>query len=311
MVKRKSGPAPYKRWCFTLNNPTPEEERDIREIPVNLIDYMIVGREVGERGTPHLQGFINFAKKKTMPGVKAMVGVRAHVEKAKGTDEQNRDYCSKDGDVLIEVGAPRVRGARTDLQTAVSTLIETRSLKVVAERQPEVFVKYYRGLGQLIKTRDLEVKRDWKTQVHVAWGPPGCGKSRWARQFADESATYWKSRGKWWDGYTGQEVVVLDDFYGWVPYDELLRLCDRYPLIVETKGGSTQFLARTLLITSNKGPQEWYSQECVPIADALYRRITTLIFWLMPTGPSTGSDWKKISLPHPDYPQIFNKKINY
>lgn len=49
-----------------------------------------------------------------------------------------------------------------------------------------------------------------------------------------------------------------DDFYGWMPYDTLLRLCDRYPLLIETKGGQTIFLAKTIIITSNNTPAQWY-----------------------------------------------------
>ena len=45
--------------------------------------------------------------------------------------------------------------------------------------------------------------------------------------------------GKWWDGYSGQETVVLDDFKDYaMPLVELQRLLDWYPLWVEVKGGS-------------------------------------------------------------------------
>nr|WBT97320.1 rep protein [Bat circovirus BtSY1] len=249
---------------------------------------MIAGLERGQHGTPHIQGFVNFCKKKTFNQVKVFLGERAHIEKARGSDEQNRDYCSKEGNILVDIGAPRRPGARHDLGDAVSTALKTGSVKDVALQHPETFVKYHRGLGELIKAANKLPKRAWKTQVHVHVGPPGCGKSRWASQFADEENTFWKApRNKWWDGYIGQPVVVLDDFYGWLPYDEVLRLCDRYPLEVEYKGGMTPFLARTLIITSNKMPQEWYSSDAVPHAEALYRRITTLTCWLIATQQST------------------------
>lgn len=52
--------------------------------------------------------------------------------------------------------------------------------------------------------------------------------------------------------------MVLDDFYGWLKYDEMLRLMDRYPMLVQTKGGQATFLAKKLLITSNTLPASWY-----------------------------------------------------
>lgn len=55
----------------------------------------IVGEEIGDSGTPHLQGFVKF-KKKTRPAKIAFEG-RAHWEKCKGNERQNTDYCQKEG----------------------------------------------------------------------------------------------------------------------------------------------------------------------------------------------------------------------
>lgn len=64
--------------------------------------------------------------------------------------------------------------------------------------------------------------------------------------------------GCWWDGYEGQHTVVIDEFYGWIKYDFFLRLTDRYPLQVETKGGVVQFVSRRIVFTSNAAPDTWY-----------------------------------------------------
>ncbi|APC23553.1 replication associated protein' [Porcine circovirus 1] len=119
MPSKKSGPQPHKRWVFTLNNPSEEEKNKIRELPISLFDYFVCGEEGLEEGrTPHLQGFANFAKKQTFNKVKWYFGARCHIEKAKGTDQQNKEYCSKEGHILIECGAPRNQGKRSDLSTA-------------------------------------------------------------------------------------------------------------------------------------------------------------------------------------------------
>nr|AFV63126.1 truncated ORF1 [Porcine circovirus] len=84
----RSGPQPHKRWVFTLNNPSEDERKKIRELPISLFDYFIVGEEGNEEGrTPHLQGFVNFVKKQTFNKVKWYFGARCHIEKAKGTDQ--------------------------------------------------------------------------------------------------------------------------------------------------------------------------------------------------------------------------------
>ena len=45
------------------------------------------------------------------------------------------------------------------------------------------------------------------------------------------------------------------------PYREMLRLLDRYPCQVETKGGSVNFAPKTIIILSNKAPEDWYDKE--------------------------------------------------
>lgn len=99
---------------------------------------------------------------------------------------------------------------------------------------------------------------------------------------------YWKQRSQWWDGYMNHEVVVIDEFYGWLPYDTLLRLCDRYPLMVETKGGQVNFCAKTIVITTNGVPNTWYKNVYFP---AFARRVTKWHVLPMWGIHSTYTDW--------------------
>ncbi|AXR86430.1 replicase [Bamboo rat circovirus] len=265
-----------RRWCFTINNYTAAEEEAVKSLAPEA-KYLICGREKGENGTPHLQGFVNLKKTSRMAGLKQKLGGRGHFEPARGDDCSNKDYCSKGGDILIESGEPQSKGKRNDLHSAIDCLREGKSLKRVAAEHPEAFVKYHRGLSQLLLMHpDMATPRNFKTEVFVYCGSPGCGKSRLVMERAPEA--YWKPRGKWWDGYDGHADVVLDDFYGWLPFDEMLRICDRYPLRVETKGGTVNFIAKRLFITSNQLPHEWYRED-IGNKDALYRRITELYQW--------------------------------
>ena len=84
--------------------------------------------------------------------------------------------------------------------------------------------------------------RNFETEVYVYQGPTGTGKSREAMEKFPNA--YWKQRSNWWDGYCAHEEVIIDEFYGWLPFDLCLRICDRYPLLVETKGGNVQFVAK-------------------------------------------------------------------
>lgn len=87
--------SPRKTWCFTWNNYDGSKDIDFLK---NLLknDSYIFGEEVGENGTPHLQGYIKFVKKVRFGWFKSNLP-KVHCEPAKGTDEDNINYCSKDG----------------------------------------------------------------------------------------------------------------------------------------------------------------------------------------------------------------------
>lgn len=90
-VKKRCNAAKY--WCFTWNN-YPNNWLDL--LAPNLVGMeWIAGEEVGELGTPHIQGYIE-SPNKIRPlekfGIKAI-----HWEVAKGNQLQNIIYCTKEG----------------------------------------------------------------------------------------------------------------------------------------------------------------------------------------------------------------------
>lgn len=90
--------------------------------------------------------------------------------------------------------------------------------------------------------------------------------------------TYYKPRGQWWDGYDGHDSVVVDDFYGWMACDELLRVCDRYPCKVPVKGAFVEFVAKNIYITSNRHVWEWYHFEAFDPSTILRRVNVYFVF---------------------------------
>lgn len=85
-----------RKWCFTLNNWTNEEKNEILSHFGTMAQY-ILGYEVGEEGTPHIQGYLEFKNAVHMSSLKKVMP-RAHLERAKGSTKQNYNYCSKDGE---------------------------------------------------------------------------------------------------------------------------------------------------------------------------------------------------------------------
>lgn len=95
-----------RKAVFTLNNWTQEEYDMIVNGLTQKSHDFIIGKEVGESGTPHLQGYVEFKSALKFRTVKNLLP-RAHIEKAHGTREQNIKYCSKDGDFISRFPMPR------------------------------------------------------------------------------------------------------------------------------------------------------------------------------------------------------------
>lgn len=125
-TNRHFGPFNYmsraKNWVFTVNNYTDEEHQALQTIVEtnDNVVYIIFGRETGEQGTPHLQGYLVLHNRMRLQQVKRLPGLsRAHLELRRGSHEQAREYCSKDGDVFEAGVAPSGQGVRNDLKVCL------------------------------------------------------------------------------------------------------------------------------------------------------------------------------------------------
>jgi len=262
------------RWCFTLNNYTADEvDSLVRNCSDRkVVAYLVYGKEVGEEGTPHLQGYIELSSKREFSTVKKLVGTRAHIEQARGSSQQASDYCKKDG-AFKEYGAMMVgAGHRSDLDNIGKRVLAGESLESIADTDTAMYIRYHRGLRELANTLPSPKWRDVKVLVY--YGPTGSGKTRAAMALngGDVFKMNTNTNGTlWFDGYRGESVLLLDDYYGWIKHGELLTLLDGYPYRCQIKGSYTWARWTTVVITSNKPPKAWYAQGLNP---ALERRLT-------------------------------------
>lgn len=260
-------------YLFTINNPTVED----KPLEWEKVKYLIFQKEKGEEGTIHLQGYVCFTQNMRISALKKL-NARAHWEKRRGSHAQAKAYCSKDETRVEgpwEKGEEPAQGKRTDLAEIKSKLDSGASLKEISNDHFNSWCRYRQSFATYKQLQ--QPKRDFKTKVAVIWGPTGVGKSRFVQEKAGEDC-YWKSDQKWWDGYTNQTHVCLDDFYGWIKYHDMLRLLDRYPLQLETKGGQVEFNSQYIWITSNKHPREWWKDLSEEKYAALERRIELICY---------------------------------
>nr|WAE42970.1 MAG: replication associated protein [Cressdnaviricota sp.] len=92
-------PAKSRKYCLTLNNYSIlEYENLIATCHTKKFKY-IIGKEIGESGTPHLQIFISKDNTIRFDTLKN-INKRFHIEASKGDEIDNIGYCSKDGDYI-------------------------------------------------------------------------------------------------------------------------------------------------------------------------------------------------------------------
>jgi len=251
-----------RAFCFTWNNP--DGVPTLATFGRNA-RYLIYGHEVGEGGTFHLQGFVYFRNARKFSSVLRALP-EAHFEIARGSVDDNIAYCSKDGN-WEEYGERPQQGRRSDLQEVANIVLDGGAIVQLAKDYPSQFIRYHRGILSL--KRVVSEARNWPINFLIIVGPTRTGKSRAAAELSYShiengvpvaNGVYWKPPGEWWDDYDGEHTVVWDEFFGGsCSFRTLLRVLDRYPLLVPIKGGFAQFRSRRIVFTSNIDPREWYN----------------------------------------------------
>lgn len=241
------------RWCFTINNWSPEDLAGALAMPD--VRYLVVAEEVGESGTPHLQGFVIFSKVRRLAAVAKLLP-RSHLEQARGTNQQASDYCKKpetDPSKIHVIGElPKERGQAGGDETKrrFAEAFDLAKEGRLDEICPVLRTKYY-GTYKRIKCEYQPTPADHAELISEwRWGPTGCGKSLSVR--TEHPDLYRKGRNKWWDGYRDQDVVVVEDLdpsHEWMA--SLLKdWADHQPFQAESKGSCVEINPRLIIVTS-------------------------------------------------------------
>lgn len=280
--------------------------------------YLVYQLERGENGTLHFQGYCELKSALRLSPLKTLMGSDSiHIEQRRGTAEQARDYCMKD-DTRVEDspvcqhGEMKITkpGKRNDLKAFMEEVRsgEKRKRDLVEDHYGTIarYPKFYDTLTLMhrpTRTVDLEVI------LHI--GDTGLGKTRVVMDAHAEDQDFYiapLSNGTpWYDHYDQHRTVLLDDFSGASSHMSLvtlLRLLDRYPVMVPTKGSHTWWLPNRIYVTTNLLPKEWYKWENRgEHYRALARRFTKVVMFYIPLSPSDpghvdqGPEWWKENAP--------------
>lgn len=229
-----------------------------------------------EGGYLHWQILVVFAGKASLPGIKRVFGEGVHGElsRSSASDSYVWKLDTRVEGTQFELGdKPIRRNSKEDWQR----VWELAKLGDFEQIEAGIRVQHYRTFRTI--RADYAKPVGMERTCFVFWGATGTGKSRRAWNEAGVEAYPKDPRTKWWDGYSCQRHVVIDEFRGSIDIAHMLRWLDRYPVLVEIKGASLPLVASTIWITSNLDPRLWYPECDEETKNALLRRLNITHFF--------------------------------
>lgn len=309
-------PDRLRRFIFTLNNYTAQEEVDIAaSAEVNKFAWMVYGHEIAPTtGTPHLQGAVVLSKQTRFNTVRSWPGFeRMSIRVMRGTPQENYVYCTKEATNVVEFGSIPQPGKRSDLDAIARSVQVGESNLAIFESAPGTYLRYQKqiqSLRALFKPPAVAIK------VHLLYGPPRTGKTR---QCYTNFPNLWAiplGKSLWFDNYQQEPDVLLDDFSGQITLTDCLRLFDRYPVQVPVKGGFVWWAPSNLMITTNVHPSQWYDYTSRQDSwEALTERFEDVTLFMKDLPPviiphEAVREWFRYSTPTNNrYPQL-NQEID-
>lgn len=232
-------------------------------------------------GRVHIQGMANLGKSDSRWGF--LKGQNTWKAKCKDPEASIR-YCSKSRTQLQgpwEFGERPIYGQRAKAAEKQEKIRE-KNAQILNSDLEQLVHEGELGWRDYKKAKEFqtvfkanEAFKEQKEILHDMdhqwiWGKTGTGKTTQARtNYPDH---FLKGKNKWWDGYTGQETVILEDLGktdSWMG-DRLKEWADKWPFEAEFKGGVIRIRPKRIVVTSNYHPMDIWEDK--NILDPLERR---------------------------------------
>lgn len=226
--------------------------------------YYVDGKEIcPETENLHWHVLMYFFNPRRFSGIQALRdwSVAPHIEIVRNI-EKYAIYCKKDG-VVHENGNMPHQGKRSDITLFAESVEAGLSDIELLRTFPNSFVRYGRSIDRIRRTVTMAAPYEFKAPRCTVWvGPTGTGKTRtvYSRDPNVFVLSMPDRRGDmvWWDGYVRQKGILLDDYEGEIPYRQLLRILDGYPMQLQVKGSFVTKNWSHVYITSNLPVEDWY-----------------------------------------------------
>ncbi len=306
-----------KNWVVTLNNPTNEDYDAFTKFidsPSYKATYFLLAEDrAPTTGTGHWHGIICFEKRHLMTSIKKHMK-KWHIEPMRGTFNQAREYTLKyakniPNAFIREIGKPPqdTRISSKQNEDKWDALFQAAKKGKFEDIPPKEYIRYHKAIREIYienqKALDMPPNTDLKEHFLWLWGSTGKGKSytvrhhikeRIQRLYEEPVDIYLKTLNKWWDHYSGEKIVLLEEanpdacehlatfFKTWF---------DEYAFVAEAKGAiAPKIRPEFMIVTSNYSIEECFpkSQDSGP----LKRRLLSInIDHITPTGLRCTLDW--------------------
>lgn len=273
-------------YIFTCNNFTDEDKAKLDMCP---LQYYMYGEEVGEKGTPHLQGHLYF---KNPVGIKSVITALPgfHITIPKGNETEQILYCLKEWKNVVE------KGTRPMSQHEKGQCEKRRWEEIyeAAEKgkwnsiDAEIKIKFPRALHMVNQGAFIEVDLQPRPILDNFWivGKTGAGKTEYAKELAGPNRfTVFNFDSSGFMRYKYEDVVILQDFDRRDDHyiKNLKNLTDHDPFAARIMYGDKLIRPKTIIVTSNWLPEQiWHAQ---PDLEPIFRRFKIVQFPLAPSTP--------------------------
>ena len=288
-----------RMWQITINNPTSIglDKEKIIEIVNNFgTEYFCYSEEIGAAGTHHCHVFL-FRKSAIRFSTIQKRFPTAHIERVKGSSQENRDYVAKKGkwadtakaETKIEGTFCEFGELPTRIETSgnVSEILEAikagkDTLTIIEEHPDKMFyVKNIDELRERYKSQKYMCENR-NVEVIVLFGDTGTGKTKYI--YDNYSAVdicrvtdYGKNGNMKFDAYHGQKVLVFEEFHCDIKINNMLNYLDIYPLMLPARYNDRVACFDKVFITTNMNPEDFYLHETKATREAFFRRIDKII----------------------------------
>lgn len=266
----------------------------------HVIEYVAIGFEMGDhQSTPHFHFYVILTARMRTTAFRALFhGVMPglHVETPWADDRHNREYTLKERRDTIEYGtipqsqpesAAAAAHERSDKFADAVRLARNNKLD---EIEPAMLIRHYSSLRQIA---NIHMPRSTEPLTHQAglwiWGPKGTRKTSCVdaafcggdvRGQGDWISSYYSKdpSNKWWDGYQGQPLVLLDEMPRRIFMSRdidmaglLKTWAGHLPFRAEVKGGIMEIRPSVICVTANFPPEEVLANARVDLEPILKR----------------------------------------